>query len=265
MQNYQEPISPVFFKRKPNETSQTTVMGGGILNPENIYQPNICQPNIPYNRPISQKCYEQLVINYQRMLEQQENANLEANNQIILENHKLKNRLDFEEKKAKIAEKRDETIQRRKELNHLARKAAFEDSEGYLCLEVIRPDNSRSKSDRIVNVPYIRMICFTDVTKAGRKMGVISWHNKNNKHFLQENAFSPKGLRNLFDENGVSIEVGRDKKNEMLDMIWSFLVQNAKQFRVFPYYGWCKTSQGWRFADTEKMIIKDLMGGRTYA
>ncbi|WP_455190855.1 hypothetical protein [Eubacterium ramulus] len=260
MQNYQEPISPVTFNRRPKENSQTTVMGGGILNTGNV-----CQPNFSYDQPISQKCYEQMLIDYQRMLTQQENANREVTNKIIIENYKLKNRLDFEEKKAKIAERRDEAIQRRKELKQLARKAAFEDSEGYLCLEVIRPDNSRSKSNRIVNVPYIRMICITDVTNANRKMGFISWSKKENKHFLQENVFSQKGLRNLFDENGVSIEVGRDKKNEMLDMIWSFLVQNAKQLYAFPYYGWCKTSQGWRFADTKKMVINDLKGGHIYA
>lgn len=252
MNNLDGIYSPVYASNSQPEMAWT----GSNFQGQN---PTYAYGNSQFNNQISKRCYEEMVVNHQKMLEYRENACLNAENQRIMESLKQKNRLELENVKRENAEKRDAAIQERKEQRSLARKALFKDMDGYLCMQTIFPNGKKYYSNRVLSVADIEMTCIIDITNFDRRVGLLEWNREKKKHLLKEQDFSAKGLEKLFEKNGVALEVGRDRKREMLGMIWQFLMENSKHISAFPYRGWCYTRDGWKFADHQNMTIEYIM------
>ena len=153
------------------------------------------------------------------------------------------NEMEMLRLKEEMQQRREIAKERRKENRMLARKAGYENSEGFLCMEIIYPDGTKMHSKRILNVKNIRMTCMRDITDFQIKIAVVRWDGSED-NWLGEKEISPKGLKKLFDSHGVALEVCRDRKNEMIDIVWQFLMKKATYVECYPRFGWCYTKSG---------------------
>ena len=234
----QEIITPVLF---PKEEQAVNASQNGMPTFPNNY--GVPQGNF------SQQFYEQFFLTREK---QQWEFQKEQQRHV--------NEMETLQLKEELYKKRERAMERRKENRLLARTAVYKDIDGFLCFEMIYPDETKVYSDRILNIPEIQLTCIKDITDLKIKFAIVNWKGSKN-HWLEEKNFSPKGLKKLFDSQGVAVEVGRDRKNAMISMIWDFLIKNATYIELYPHRGWCQTENGWKFADDTCITIEYLKNG----
>lgn len=169
-------------------------------------------------------------------------------------------RVELEEKKQEMALKRDEALYRRKINREMAQISIFENSEGYLCQEIIFPEGEIEYSRPIVNQPNLQMMCLYSV-EGDDVVAIVGINNFAEKVILREKNFDAIGLGKMLQTKGVVIGVCREKKKQVLELIFAYLVERAEKRKIPNSLGWYQTEQGWAFAERISQTMLGAMKG----
>lgn len=229
---YQNNVSPQFFPGYQNGIWQQT------------------QPIMPEQFALSRDTAEYL---YKQRVISESNAQIEMAKQELNHQHKMKE----ETYRAYLAEKRDEANFRRKMNSENAVTTIFEDSGGYLCIQIKYPDGTSNFSQPIfkhANIHFARMIA----KKEEEALDVFSWMecNEEKKIILKGDKRNPRNLMKEMEKHGNPILVGRDRKKQIADLVYSFLVAHGNTVRVPEHYGWNKEGDRWIFIHEMEITIE---------
>lgn len=156
-------------------------------------------------------------------------------------------RKSLEDQKCQMALKRDEALHNRKINREMAQVAIFEDSDGFLCQEIIFPDGKKLYSKPIVNKPNLQMICLYAMD-SDDVVAIVGIDGFDDKIILGGKFFDAVGLWKMLQSKGVVIGVCREKKKQIIELIFAYLVDHAKKRKLPSSLGWYQTEQGWMFA-----------------
>lgn len=164
--------------------------------------------------------------------------------------------------KAQLAEKRDEANARRKINSENAVIAVFEDVDGYLRIQTKFPDGNSSYSQPIfkyANIHFMRLVSNKDNTA----LDAIFWMEEKQEKliFLKGEKRNSKYLLKEMERQGNPILVGRDRKKQIGDLVYGFLVDHGSTDRIPEHYGWNKEGNSWFFVSEGQFTLEKYEKG----
>lgn len=224
-------------------------------DPNGMYQQY--QSNMPKQFQMNSNTAEYL---FKQTVVANRNAQIEFNKMSL--HHQFK--MEEEAYKAHIAEKREESNFRRKINRENAVTAIIEDAGGYLCVQIKFPDGNSSYSDPIfkyANIHLTRILA----KKSDEEINIIRWQDGNKeKGFVLKGAkCNSKHLMKEMEKQGNPILVSRDRKKQIADLVYGFLVDHGNTVRIPEHYGWNKEGDSWFFADERQFTIERYEKGES--
>lgn len=154
---------------------------------------------------------------------------------------------------------RDETIEKNRENRELAKMVAYEDGNGFICIEKFYPDGRRHSSTPLINAAHLKVAYVEDRDSTSR-IYVITWDG----HGYEVIPNNARAFSKRLDELGISILVGRDRKLTVAESILGFLNSKATTIRLPKYKGWNKTEDGWHFVNDGEETIETIVKEDTH-
>ena len=179
-----------------------------------------------------------MAIQYQRKENQKELKQLENNNRI------------------KRMEKQEELRLKR----NLVTYGIYEDSDGFLCSEIINADGKKAGAKVLVKKRHLRMTCYWyEGKKWYDTVYEIRWDGNDDSVVLTENECTPNGIYSKLAKAGVAMSLGRNGKQELLDKLFSYLKSHMLNEEKPLQKGWNLMSDGqWFFADDNVWTIEEM-------
>lgn len=157
----------------------------------------------------------------------------------------LKSNLEFQ--KNCYAERREETRERHRRERDLVQLRVFENPDGFLCVEHKYPDGTTKHSQAILSISKLRLkkaICPMIPEKNCYK---VFWHENPQGVKIPESEMTADELAKVLQKYGVVLHIGRTKKAETWEAIFSFMFENLEPEEEILIFGWNKTKAGWKF------------------
>lgn len=215
-------------------------------------------PSLPEQSP-AQCLVPNVPMPYSLVLtDHQRDMMLAAKIQMEKEEYKQSLRIEENEKKEKLkeqAENRRAEKARKKEFEQIS---ICEDAEGYLRIQSRIPDEKDLFSGRIFQERHIKLFNIVS-SEPICKMQMVVWDGLKSFILLVGKECSDRGLAKKLLENGVSPCLARDKKRQVMKLVYAHLVKEADVCYMKRYYGWCKTDHGWEFAAEGEMTVQSIL------
>lgn len=140
-------------------------------------------------------------------------------------------------------EKRQEGIEARKRNRQNASYAIGKDSEGRFCLETTFLNGDVEVSRPVMNVANMYMTRLVGI-ETGDYVNQISWDEMNRDIILTKDS-DVKAFRIAMNLAGIAIQVGRDRKKDVAELIFAYIVRNCKSVSIADHLGWNKAGDKW--------------------
>lgn len=170
-------------------------------------------------------------------------------------------RKDLDDRKTENALRREEGMYRRKINREMAQYCVFENSEGFLCLEMTFPNGERTYSKPVVNSRNLYALCVCNVDSHDREVCIIRSKHSDEQIILYGKSLCSDGFSKQLEQKGISILVCRERRKMVTEMIFTYLLENAKITELPDSLGWHQTKKGWFFTDLESKTIMGAMKG----
>ena len=146
-------------------------------------------------------------------------------------------------------EKRQEGIEARKRNRQNASYAISKDSEGRFCLETTFLNGDVEVSRPVMNVSNMYMISLVGMG-TGDYVNLVMWDEMQSEIVLTRES-DVKTFKTAINKAGIAIQVGRDRKKDVLDLIFAHLIRNCKKVSVAEHLGWNKANDKWIWIENE--------------
>lgn len=197
------------------------------------------------NRKIGQRTFEKMVSDYNSTWLKAKLMDIDCYNRMAIENQKAENK-----------KSRDEAIERNRRNRLLAGELAFENGNGYLCIEKCFPDMPSITSKPLINAQHLKLSHVVDI---GNTIDIflLTWDG-HGYEVIEDNT---KAFIQRLNDLGIPILVGRDRKTSVAESILDFLKSKVVQTRIPKFMGWNMTENGWHFVDNNEMTVDTLING----
>lgn len=137
----------------------------------------------------------------------------------------------------------------------------YEDSEGFLCKELLTPDGKKISSKRICTKRHLRMREYCSFHKEKHRVFEIVWDecHAEDKLFLREDKLSGGVLSAKLISGGVSIQTAREYKRNLMDLVLSYLIEHAERIELPWSFGWNLTTEGWLWVSDEAETMQEVV------
>lgn len=147
-------------------------------------------------------------------------------------------------------EKRQEGIETRKRNRENASYEICKDSEGRFCLETTFLNGDVEVSRPVMNVSKMYMVRLVGI-ETGDYVNQISWDEMNRDIILTKDL-DAKAFRTAMNLAGIAIQVGRDRKKDVAELIFAYIVRNCKSVSIADHLGWNKAGDKWIWIQKEE-------------
>lgn len=147
-------------------------------------------------------------------------------------------------------EKRQEGIETRKRNRENASYEICKDSEGRFCLETTFLNGDVEVSRPVMNVSKMYMVRLVGI-ETGDYVNQISWDEMNRDIILTKDL-DVKAFRTAMNLAGIAIQVGRDRKKDVAELIFAYIVRNCKSVSIADHLGWNKAGDKWIWIQKEE-------------
>lgn len=184
--------------------------------------------------------------------------NMEHQNRMEEECQKHNNKLRQVEAETKardwLAERKFERAQARE----LQQEAVIADPDGYLRIQSTQPGGKAVLSDPITNV---RGISLVRIISWGSTIDIQAIYCEDIKEaiYLVGKECTVKGFQKALEGFGIVVHFGRDKRREVYDLIYEYLIRNCSVRNCKYRFGWNKTEHGWQFASENEETIQTIL------
>ena len=248
-----EAICPI----EPVNNSQYVPYGFGVINPYTGY---------PINSMETDKHFVEFLM---KMEEDKLKAQLDMEKQKLdyeykkdLEMLKAENRLRLEEKQAENSMKRIEGMQARTDERENASYAIFKDSENRLRLETKYPTRKSHYSEPVINSADMCAYRICDIETHKTIVVIVEANNLQEKIVLAREDVNPRTFERCLSKHGLAMTTTRERRKLVLELLLSFLMDEAVVIELPKTVGWSKTNTGWIFAGSEAETIEGVLRGR---
>lgn len=176
-----------------------------------------------------------------------------------LEMFKTENRLRIEEKQAEHSMRRIEGMRARAEERENASYAIFKDSESKLRLEIKYPTRKSNYSEPVINSVNMRACRICDAETQKTVAVIFLADNLTENIVLKREDVNPKVFEKCLSERGLAITTSRERRKLVVELLLSYLIDEAAVVELPKKVGWSKTNTGWFFAESESETIKGVL------
>lgn len=147
-------------------------------------------------------------------------------------------------------EKRQEGIEKRKRNRENASYAISKDSEGRFCLETTFLNGDVEVSRPVMNVSNMYMTSLVGM-ETGDYVNLLMWDEMKRDIMLTKDS-DVKAFRTAINLAGIAIQVGRDRKKDVAELIFAYIVRNCKSVSIADHLGWNKADDKWIWIQKEE-------------
>ena len=160
---------------------------------------------------------------------------------------------------AELAERMMHKKEEIRERRELLTDGVFENSEGYLCRELISAEGKTIGTKPIIQQRFMEVF-FLYAASGSDGVYVIKWHDSERRVFLTGKDVSPEGMEKAFIKAGISYQTSRDYRKNLNALVFAFVMKHSKSLEVPRCYGWNLMSTGeWVFAVRGKdLTLKEV-------
>ena len=241
---------------EPVNNSQYVPYAFGVINP---------YTGCPVNSMVTDKRFVEFLM---KMEEDKLKAQLDMEKQKLdyeykrdLEMLKAENRLRLEEKQAENSMKRIEGMQARTDERENASYAIFKDSENRLRLETKYPTRKSDYSEPVINSADMRAYRICDMETQKTVVVLVEADNLTEKIVLSREDVNPRVFERCLSKRGLAVTTGRERRKLVLELLLSFLIDEAVVVEMPKTVGWSRTNNGWIFAESEAETIEGVVRG----
>lgn len=183
--------------------------------------------------------------------------NADTANCAFLENQRFRHQMELKGFEANILAKKNWTLENNRRNREASVETLIEDSDGRLCLEISRPDGSRTLSQPIVGVSAIKgeIIFARDMPE---KFLRITWSGCEKPVIVRYDC-STKSFAKAIRSAGLMLKAPRNRMCEISERLQSFLLSRADCVEIAKSFGWNEFSDGaWRFCYENEMNMEDI-------
>lgn len=220
----------------------------------------------PINAAVTDKRFMDALI---KMEEEKLKAQLDIEKQKLdyaykrdLEMLKTENRLRIEEKQAENITKRIKGMQARTQERENAAYAIFKDSESRLRLETKYPTRKSEYSEPVISCVDMRACRICDVETHKTVVIIVEADKMTEKIVLVREEVNARVFEHCLSERGLAVTTSRERRKLVLELLLSFLVDEAVVIELPKTVGWSKTNTGWIFAESDAKTIEGVIRGR---
>lgn len=177
-----------------------------------------------------------------------------------LEKLKTENRLRIEEKQVENSMRRIEGMQARTKERENASYAIFKDSEGRLRLETKYPTRKSDYSEPVINSTDIHAYRICDMEMQKMVLFIVEADNLSEKIVLRREDVNMRVFERCLSKHGLAVTTSRERRRLVLELLLSFLLDEATVVEMPETVGWCKTNTGWIFTESEAGTIEGVVG-----
>ena len=227
-------------------------------------------PINPYTGyPVSSAVVDKSYVDFWMKMEEERNkAQLDYQKQILaldnkkeLENLKTENIIKIENKRHENAMKRQEGMYERTEERENAAFALFKDSEGRIRIETKYPTREPKYSVPIIKCLNVCSCQICDAETHEVALLIVTADNMVGNIILEKENFNLKGLENCLSKHGIALNISRERKKMVLNLLLSYLIDEAGIVELPKTLGWSKNNGGWIFASSIEETIDGVKGG----
>lgn len=171
----------------------------------------------------------------------------EFGHKLEIERQKAAYARDLEDKKHDNAMKRIEGIMDRKEELDNATEAIFKDSDGRFCLEKRYPNKPPKHTPPILNCVNLQAYQICDMETHEQIRVVLTADNLKNNIIIEKEDINSRGVSKSLSSHGFEVTIGRDKKRNTCDLLYSYLMRESQVIEQATHSGWNRTNSGWMF------------------
>lgn len=176
-----------------------------------------------------------------------------------LENLETDNRMKIEDKKHENLMKRIEGMEAMKSEYAHAIQAVIENADGYLCYETKYPNRESKFSKPILNCRNMVAQIICDIETHETIAVIISADDLKDRIILVKDEIDIKTFEKCLVNHGVDFRVSRDNRKQVLNLLLTYLLNNAVVVEFPSSVGWNKTKDGWLFAESKEKTVEGVI------
>lgn len=179
--------------------------------------------------------------------------NFRTANKIAVADHK--HQLDIQKEAMKA-----ELLEHYRARRQLATRSVIENADGYLIQELILPDGKHHYSEPICTERFFKAKYYyaTDSSQEENVLRIF-WQDEKTGIFLSGKSMTAKAMNKAFLMKGVVFRISRRAKEEILEQIFSYLINKAEYIEIPRCVGWTKNSAGiWVFEKEEAKTLEGI-------
>lgn len=186
----------------------------------------------------------------------------------ILESQKMQEefrlRKELDDHKTANAIKREEGMEKRRRKRESATYRIFENPDGFLGIEVSYLESEPDYTGAVINCHHMRAHCVYELHEREMAVCIIDFKDSNGsagRVVLFGGFLNAEGLAKVLQKKGITVQVGRDKKKLVWELIFSYLIKNATKSELPSSLGWHKLESDWLFVEAEDQTIAGAKKG----
>lgn len=170
------------------------------------------------------------------------------------------NKILFEQQKAGIAIKKQETIEKHRRERENASVEIAQTERGELVILTRYSSGNIDVSLPIFNIVGMWMQCLFCSDESVGIVEKIQWDGNEKGMLLYGERRNSKAFGKHLLNHGITVNLSRRKKETVLDKVYAYLVDNAGQKEIPKSYGWNRLQSGeWIFEKNPKNTMEGLV------
>lgn len=112
-------------------------------------------------------------------------------------------------------------------------------SKGFICKEVIGPNDESAGTIPVVNVTnmaFTKFICKTGVGLD--KAYLLNWDGDDGGIIFSEESLNPSNFAKALHKKGLKFSTSKDTKGNITDLVMAYLIKHAMEVEIPRCYGW---------------------------
>lgn len=212
--------------------------------------------NVAPNDPKNFLTLPQMQALYYRQAE----GNIDMNGKMLMESfsYNLRNQFEAENtrRKFEILERKEDLKLRRELLSY----QVAEDADGYLQVQLVDDTGKVLRCKRMFAVKHMILTKFyaerdeTQVSIYGLRWDGMA----KKKAFFSEESLTPQNFLRVLRESGITPQVAREYKRNLLEGALAFLIKHCKKVKIPLTTGWNYIYGRWKYIEINEMSMKGL-------
>lgn len=241
--------------------------GNGYVCRQQSFSPSISQQTyeaiMMKSALIDQQAFrnkENSVLNYQLKLEE---INAQTENKLRRDAELAKQKKEEIQLKADNDLRRDEAKAQRREQLENASLYPVQDADGFIRIQKNFPDGKILFSEPILRWPYVELFRIISAESGLCVAHLVKWNTLegSRKFILPKSEGTVLGFIKAIEAAGNPFRVGRDRKRQIGDLVFGFLLERSSNVVLPECFGWYKVNNIWKFAYEGDMTIESLFKG----